>query len=1000
MRKAILSILTIFVFFGGYSQNNLEQKFLEAKKFQNNYQFKKSISLYSDVLKQDSSNANISYNIGMMYFYLNQTDSALYFMDKASKNINKKHKNSFDNKSAPIETWFILADLHQAKYEFDDALVCLDSMLKYTESKKFIADINRKKEECQKGIEFISTPLDLTVMPLHKTINSPYREHSPVVTADLQTLIFTSTRKGTGEKKDENGNYYEDIYICKRKNGVWTDPESISKNINTEEHEASVGLSADGKILYIYKEAGGGDIYESNLKNNEWTEPKPLSINSNYRETHASISQDGNTIYFSSDRPGGEGGLDIYYAQKKENGKWGKAINLGKEINTPYDDDGPYINADDSTLFFSSEGHLGMGNFDLYMTKLQKDGVWTKPKNLGYPANSPGDDIYYIASPGGSYAFYVSSQPGTINNTDIYFMMLPDKERARLGVLSGKIKVSHELADTAKVDIFVINPETGDTVKTYQTDKQSGDYTMVLTADNVYVVIYQADGFVTETEEFWVKPDAELQTSKKVIPLQEVELGKANTSYKIEFLPNTDTLTYKSIILLNETANDLKKYDELVPEISVPQSDELRNERTKSILNYFAGQEVDTANVHITTSKSNFFEILVADSVFLDYKSNNWQVEFDQEDKSPEIENISNIELDRMCYFLDKNPELYVEIPMTKNDTSKTRYEQSIEIFEYMTQKGVDTSRFVVNFSEEQSQSDKIMFLNLNADTTGTIPLLEVNKTFEAKFLRKNLINVPVFIVDTNFFAVKHAYEIKEYFAKRGLDTNRVNFLPYNFNEPDMNMVREKILKEAETANSEKIADESFVFVPFYSKQNFTKYESIVPADDQNQPFVHRTSNGLKDQMPIDRNYKDYEQPEIPIVPINKCGYLYANIGMPFHQVLFGYNQYKTTLTQGLDSIAICLKNNPNLTIELAGHTDSKGSAANNIELGKKRANFIKTYLQSKGAQENQITTVSFGEAKPVAPNNIQGQDYPQGRQQNRRVELRVLDSNSRLAAI
>ncbi len=209
----------------------------------------------------------------------------------------------------------------------------------------------------------------MEITNLGDKVNSAYADYKPVLTADESQLIFTSRREGsTGDAVNAEGKYFEDIYVSNFENGEWTVPKSIGPTINTDDHEATVGLSADGQQLYVYKFLeGSGDIYMSNLMGANWMEPQKMGSDINLKswESHASISADSKYLFFTSDREGGYGGSDIYYCQRLPDGSWGLAINMGPMVNSSYDEDGGYMHPDGQNFFFSSKGHNTMGGYDI-----------------------------------------------------------------------------------------------------------------------------------------------------------------------------------------------------------------------------------------------------------------------------------------------------------------------------------------------------------------------------------------------------------------------------------------------------------------------------------------------------------------------------------------------------------------------------------------------------------------------------------------------------------
>jgi len=236
---------------------------------------------------------------------------------------------------------------------------------------------------------------------------------NPVLMLDNSILFFSTRRPvsvtdGTDPVELSTGAFYEDIYMAtKDENGNWNEAYRFLRS--EEGNEAPVALSNDGLTLYLRKETRKRvDLFECHYEDGVWSKPKPLgsNINSAYNETGLSVSGDGNVLYFSSDREEGTGRFDLYRCERKSSGNWGKAENLGDQINTPFNEISPFIHPNGKTLFFSSNGYLskGIGGYDIYYSELQDDGTWSEPQNLGYPINTTRDDInYYIVSGGKRY---------------------------------------------------------------------------------------------------------------------------------------------------------------------------------------------------------------------------------------------------------------------------------------------------------------------------------------------------------------------------------------------------------------------------------------------------------------------------------------------------------------------------------------------------------------------------------------------------------------------
>lgn len=279
-------------------------------------------------------------------------------------------------------------------------------------------EVQKRMEECRSGASLVSKPKPYLITNLGSSVNSPYEDYAPAVDGAERLMIFTSRRPLDG-KSDE------DIYLS-TKSKDWTPAVRAGSPLNGKGHNSALSLSADGRQLLLYTEEHQGDILVSQWNGSMWSTPQPLPfpINTMSHESSACFSSDGQFIYVASERPGGFGGSDIYRIEKNPAGQWSRVTNLGAAINTPYDEDSPFADFDGKTFYFSSRGHNSMGGYDIFRTTIQ-NGVWRKPENLGYPVNTPNNDIYFIATADGRRGYFSSSRPGGLGEEDIYLITLP-----------------------------------------------------------------------------------------------------------------------------------------------------------------------------------------------------------------------------------------------------------------------------------------------------------------------------------------------------------------------------------------------------------------------------------------------------------------------------------------------------------------------------------------------------------------------------------------------
>lgn len=334
-----------------------------------------------------------------------------------------------------IEYW--IARSYQYGEQFDKALEFYNLYLSKLKSKpnyqgkdKILqSEVDRRIFESQNGKEYLTKPGKFSIVNIGREINSEFEDYAPVLNEAEDEIVFTSRRQEGNLSPDvfDDNKYYEDIFIAKKNGSKWSTASNIGSSVNTPYHDSNLALSSDGNTLFIYSDDNKGDIFYSERKNGQWSEPIPLPglINSSYEENSITISKDGNVIYFSSDRPGGYGKLDIYKASKDSKGEWSAIKNLGPKINTDVDDSSPFIDYDLRTLYFSTKGRKGMGGYDIFKSSFSEtqNGIeWSEPENVGYPINTPDDDVFYVRSKDGKRAYYSSVREDGLGYTDIYMI--------------------------------------------------------------------------------------------------------------------------------------------------------------------------------------------------------------------------------------------------------------------------------------------------------------------------------------------------------------------------------------------------------------------------------------------------------------------------------------------------------------------------------------------------------------------------------------------------
>jgi outer membrane protein OmpA-like peptidoglycan-associated protein/tetratricopeptide (TPR) repeat protein len=371
----------------------------KAKDYEN------ALKTYKEGLKLHPDDAKLNLQTGLTYLSMPNKKESLTYLQTAFTL----------NPTVDPDIYYYLGLSYQSNRQYKSAEEFFAEYKRRNKKAAALADAKIRQSQFADSLTRI--PSDVVVENIGKAINSSFHEYSPLVSADGNTMIFTSNRPAEGSSALST---YEDIYISKKIDGIWTKPTKISPNINIEFNDAAASLSPDGKTLVLYYEYGGGDIYVSKAEGEGWTKPVALNKNINAPmswETSAFLTDDGNQLYFSSNREGGMGNLDIYVSEMDATGDWGKANNLGPVINTTGREDSPALDPDGSTLYFSSDGHPSMGGTDIFKSEL-KDGKWQKPVNLGYPINSVEDDSFFAMASDRRRAYFSTLREE--GNAEIY----------------------------------------------------------------------------------------------------------------------------------------------------------------------------------------------------------------------------------------------------------------------------------------------------------------------------------------------------------------------------------------------------------------------------------------------------------------------------------------------------------------------------------------------------------------------------------------------------
>ncbi len=542
MKKILLIVLLSFLMFEGYSQSTMKTRkwrqteqdsLAKAQAIFESKNYLVALSFFEKILANHPTELYLRYAVGICGLYRSDMhEKSLEYLTEAYSKSKKINAINYD-----------LARAQHYSGKFDDALANIDLFLK----QKNLTVMEKKdalllQDFCNNGKAIVTTPLSAKIENAGKTINTANSEYSPVISSDESLMMYTYVgEESTGGKQDEMnrpdtlGSYNEDIFITSGENGKWGKPKNIGENINTNLNDATAGISNDGQKLFVYRDDGtdGGDIYMSVLSGNVWSVPEKLrgDVNTISWEGSASLSADEKTLYFSSERPGGLGGRDLYRASLLSDGSWGNVQNLGLDINTTYDDDAPFIHPDGKTLYYSTIGIRSMGYNDIFVTRFNaSDSSWTKPENIGYPINTTDDDKFFVLSADGKHGYYSSAKLGGFGQQDIYSVEMPANiAKPIVQTVKGIITLDDKPKEVAfQVDITNKNKNFG----SFHSNSLSGKYLVNVVPGNNYKFTFKLKGY----------PDQE-----KTIDASNIK-SYTETVININFVTKIDTALASEVI--------------------------------------------------------------------------------------------------------------------------------------------------------------------------------------------------------------------------------------------------------------------------------------------------------------------------------------------------------------------------------------------------------------------------------------------------------------------
>lgn len=493
MKEIAAAIILLVVGIQAYSQEiNVSKVTNKAEKLFQVKNYTEALPMYLDLEKAGAEVENLSYKIAKCFSQseeINEQIQSIQYFEAIEV-------SSFER--LPQNYYLNFANAYMMNEQVEQALIYYNKELGEIKGNRHaVAEVEKKIAQAKNAYNIMRIPKNVVIERLGNTINTEHTEYNPVVSADESVMAFTALRptdSKTGEK------IAEEIHISYNETGSWSIPGKVI--VETQNNYGTAGISSDGQEMIVFiGDRSSGSLFQIGKDGAGWTRPVPLGsgIHSNYMESTASLTPDSKTIYFASNRPGGYGGMDIYKSERQSDGTWGKAVNLGKTINSRANEDAPFIHPNNKLLFFTTDRLGSIGGNDIYKSE-RVDGEWSEPKNMGYPINTVANDNYFTLIADGTRGYFSSNRKGGFGGQDIYVMDMPeDYETIPLTMIKGRI-LDAETKKPLPTKIYMIDTETKEKIDyVYHPNQKTGDYLVILPPNKSYDMIIESEGFLPYT---------------------------------------------------------------------------------------------------------------------------------------------------------------------------------------------------------------------------------------------------------------------------------------------------------------------------------------------------------------------------------------------------------------------------------------------------------------------------------------------------------------------
>jgi outer membrane protein OmpA-like peptidoglycan-associated protein len=590
----------------------------------------KALKQFDIAFAFNPNSAELNFKMGVCYAHSSYKEKCVKFFETAYKL--KPDVHHFMN--------YYMGIAKQLNFEFDEALKFYQKFeAEYKKADRFNKFVRQRKKECIEGKKIHENPIRAWVDHVPE-LSTKYNDYAPSITMDGEELVMTSDRPNKNQP-NEVGGYDDDIYTATFQNGKWSTPKPIRGKINSPQDDISNNFSYNGTKMLLNKinSAGNFDIYETFLKGDTWSEPISFSrqINLRSNDIYASYNFNDKLIYYSKDKDGGQNGYEIMVSgvMNRRNREYGLP-NREMAVSSTFNDGPVYLHPDGKTMYFASEGHNSMGGYDIFMSKKEKSGYWGKPVNMGYPINTPYDDFFFAATANGKYAYIASNRKGGKGGFDIYKVTFwgPEKSPALatqdylLASIAKPIQ-DPELADEVKVTtsanltvfkgktidaltknaieavIEITDNKSGKIIEKFTTNSATGKFLLSLNSGGNYGIAVKANGYLFHSENFDIPAGSAYNMVNKTIELKNIKIGSKIALRNVFFDTGKASLRSESNTELDRLVKLLKDVPTLKIELSGHTDNTgsasgnvtLSQNRAQAVLDYLASKGINKSRL-------------------------------------------------------------------------------------------------------------------------------------------------------------------------------------------------------------------------------------------------------------------------------------------------------------------------------------------------------------------------------------------------------------------